>query len=220
MLNDFEDLLDPSRFLRRSMGVDAVDPWQVDILSDSRNGEPLVAACCSRGMGKSNTAPSVAVDHALRFPNDARVVIASVSQRSAQELLRTTRDTFLRVEADAQFSKDNESEIIVSGARVRSIPATAGARGLRASLLIVDEMAMIDEDGEAVLIPMLKARGQCLALSSPGNKDSLFARWYFGKAGNAKTYTAPSCRITNAPARWTPYSASCSIGAPINARSP
>ena len=97
------------------MGVDQVDQWQCDLLGDLRNGETLVTACCSRGLGKSVLAAAAAVDHVLRYPGEAKVVIASVAQRGAQELLRSTKASLARIETPV-FETENKSELAVGGA--------------------------------------------------------------------------------------------------------
>jgi len=191
--------LDPVAFACAA-GIEP-DPWQADLLT-KRPRRALL--CCSRQSGKSTTV-AITADHVASFEPDSLTVIAAPSQRQSIELLRTVKGIHNRVGGLPEFINDSVTRIeLENGSRIIALPGDGQGKTVRglaaASLVIVDEAALCDEDLLAALRPMMatKAGARMIALSTPkGRRGWFFEAWHTGEGWERVRVPASMCpRIT------------------------
>lgn len=165
--------LDPVERFRLTIGEP--DPFQIELLRTDpmRNpGDQFVTCLASRQVGKSTTIAGLSWDDATRGKT---VLIAALMQRQSMELLRRVID-FMRADPFApRVIRQTLTELeLQNGGRVISIPATDGARGFTADTVVLDEAAFLADDAIAALLPMRKATGRVLMISTPNGRSGFF----------------------------------------------
>lgn len=173
--------LDPVARFERAIG--SADDWQRDVLTTDPSTSPddqFVTVLASRQTGKSTTIGSLAYDDMTRGKT---CLLAAPSQRQSQELLRRITAFVQSDPVPPKLIRSSLSEIeTADGGRVISIPATDGARGFTCDTLILDEAAWLDDDAIAALLPMRKADGRVLMMSTPRGREGFFYdTWNAGK---------------------------------------
>src|SRR5262249_50469937 len=130
--------VDPGR-LFRSAGMQP-DPWQVDLLT-SPAARMLIL--CSRQVGKSETAATLALHTALLQPG-ALVLLLSPSERQSGELAAKFFRLYDAAGQPVAARKRTEMQLhLTNGSRVIALPGNEGTiRGFSgAALLVIDEAA-------------------------------------------------------------------------------
>lgn len=165
--------LDPVQRFRACIGEP--DPFQIQLLTsdpaiDAQDG--MIACVAGRQIGKSTAIASLAWDDCAQGKT---VLIACPSMRQSTELLRRVSE-FKNADPFApKIIRDIQTELeTVNGGRVISIPATDNARGMTCDTLILDEAAFQDDEAVTALLPMRRATGRVLMISTPNGRDGFF----------------------------------------------
>jgi hypothetical protein len=157
------------------------DPWQVNLL---RSYPLRMLLCCSRQVGKSQTAAALALRQAFLEPGSL-VLLLSPTLRQSGELFRDKikrlYDGLGRPVATVQESQLQME--LANGSRIVSLPGDEkNIRGYSGvGLLVIDEAARVDDDLYRSVRPMLAVSGgRLIALSSA------YARlgWFFEAWGS------------------------------------
>ena len=173
--------LDPVERFRQAVGQP--DDWQHDILrADPRHSpdDAFIAVLCSRQLGKSTTVAGLAWDDLTR---GKQVLIAAPSERQSRELLRRCSAFRDADPAPPKIVRANLTELEAdNGGRIICVPATDQARGFTCDTLVVEEAAFVADEAIAALLPMRKADGRVLMISTPkGREGFFFETWTEGK---------------------------------------
>ena len=165
--------LDPVERFRMTIGEP--DPYQIEIMrtDPERNPDDQFVTClASRQVGKSTTIAGLSWDDATRGKT---VLIAALMQRQSMELLRRVID-FKNADPFApRVIRQTLTELeLQNGGRVISIPATDGARGFTADTVVLDEASFLDDLAIAALLPMRKASGRVLMISTANGRQGFF----------------------------------------------
>jgi hypothetical protein len=181
--------LDPVERFERAIGLP--DPWQKDVL---RCDEPFIAVLASRQIGKSTTVGCLAWDDLTR---GRQVLIAAPSERQSKELLRRIVDFRNSDPCPPRIIRSTMTEIeAANGGRVLCVPATDQARGFTVDTLILDEAAFLPDEAVAALLPMRKATGRVLMISTPRGRDGFFYEtWAARKARRVFARSVDSPRL-------------------------
>lgn len=182
---------DPTFFARYMLGITPYI-YQDIFLNDKSK---LIAVCCGRQVGKTMMTAIRALHQAIFFP-DKRVIVFSKNMDQAKKLLSEIRNLIYKGDAHfGQFIKtkhvfslkiddtrpNNTQQIsFTNGSYVKSLPATDGARGESADLLILDEAAFMEDDiFEQVIEPMVTHTGGAIILITTPNGMRGFFYDYF-----------------------------------------
>ncbi len=178
---------DATIFSRYMLGVTPY-VYQDLFLNDYTN---RIAVCCGRQVGKSTMTAIRALHKAIFFP-DQRVIVFSKNIDQAKKLLSEIRNLIFKgdqhfgqfVKTKNVFSlkiddtKPNNTQQITfkNGSYIKSLPATDGARGETADMLILDEAAFMEDDiFEKVIEPMvLHSGGQIILITTPNGMRGFF----------------------------------------------
>ena len=176
---DWLPALDPAEIMRRS--GKAPDNWQIEML---RSTSRRILISASRQCGKTEATSARAL-HQLLYSPGSLVLLISVSQKQASEVLRRLKSLF-RPFADA-FRVEAESALafeLRNGSRCLSLPSdSAAVRGFAAAqLVIVDEASRVADTVYSALTPILAVSGGTLVLlSTPAGRRGFFhAEWKDG----------------------------------------
>ena len=173
--------LDPIARFEHAIG--SADDWQKEVLQTNPSNNPedqFVTVLASRQTGKSTTIGSLAYDDVTRGKT---CLLAAPSQRQSMELLRRITAFLQSDPVPPKLIRSTMSEIeTAEGGRVVSIPATDSARGFTADTIVLDEAAWLDDDAIAAILPMRKAGGRVLMMSTPRGRSGFFYdTWNAGK---------------------------------------
>jgi phage FluMu gp28-like protein len=129
-----------------------------------------VCIVASRQVGKTFGLAALAYAHAVANPNSL-VVIISTGENHAVEILDRVRWCFHNSKLEFEFEKDSRLEIKLrtNGSRIISRPSNPKTlRGYSANLVIIDEVAAIDDWDEmrGAIFPMVSNTGGTIVLSS------------------------------------------------------
>jgi phage FluMu gp28-like protein len=178
---DLARALDPV-LLARDCGVEP-DPWQAEVLRLQPRRTLLL---CSRQSGKSTVSALLGLWTALYEPG-ALVLFVSPSLRQSSELFRSCMLFFQRLKDVPALDQESALRATFSnGSRIVSLPGSERTtRGYsKASLIIVDEAARIEDSLMGALRPMLatsKDGGKFVMLSTPaGTRGAFYEYWSSG----------------------------------------
>ena len=153
--------------------------------------EPLIACLAGRGTGKSLTIAIKAICHA-NTTRDAVVLCLSASLKQATELFRTIKIVHSKLPLAHMITRETAFMIqLQNGARIIVISASEStSRGYRATLILADEAARIEDEIFTSLIPSLVANGQIVLVTTPNGARGFFYEVF--TEGRAFTITAKS----------------------------
>jgi len=162
--------LDPVARFTQVIGTP--DPWQREVLLATAHEAPFLTVLASRQTGKSTTVGCIAWDD---LTHAKQVLIAAPSERQSKELLRRIVDFRNHDPAPPRIIRSTMTEIEAdNGGRVVCVPATDQARGFTVDTLILDEAAFLPDDSIAALLPMRRAAGRVLMISTPKGRSGFF----------------------------------------------
>ncbi len=170
--------LSPAELMRRC-GLDEPEPWQVDFLEQRR---PRVLLNCCRGAGKSTTT-AVAGLHEALFRPPALVLIISPSERQSKLTLRTAKKLFGKLGGVVAPEAESATKLEFAESRIESLPGASEKtiRGFQdVTLLILDEMARLDDAIINAATPMLAEHGRIVGLSTPAGMRGEFFKLFTG----------------------------------------
>ena len=173
--------LDPVERFRQAIGEP--DDWQRAILGADPRRSPddaFIAVLCSRQLGKSTTVAGLAWDDLTR---GKQILIAAPSERQSRELLRRCTAFRNADPAPPKIVRANLTELEAdNGGRIVCVPATDQARGFTCDTLVVEEACFLPDEAIAALLPMRKAEGRVLMISTPKGREGFFYEtWTDGK---------------------------------------
>jgi hypothetical protein len=178
---DLARMLDPLLFAR-DCGVEP-DQWQAEVLRLQPRRTLLL---CSRQAGKSTVSALLGLWTALYQP-EALVLFVSPSLRQSSELFRTTMLFYQRLRGVPALDQESALRAQFSnGSRIVSLPGSEKTtRGYsKASLIVVDEAARVEDALMSALRPMLatsKDGGKFVMLSTPaGTRGAFYEYWSAG----------------------------------------
>jgi len=186
--------LDPVLLAARA-GV-ICDPWQVDFLTSGTRAAMLL---CSRQSGKSTACAVLAVHEAL-YRAGSLSLIVSPSQRQSGLLYAKIRAIYgalgdavprLAEETSLRLTLANGSSVVCLPGREETIRGYSGA-----TLLLVDEAALVPDEMYVALRPMIAVSGgRVVLLSTPRGRRGFFYReWTEGGPHWSRTkITAYQC---------------------------
>jgi hypothetical protein len=148
--------------------------------------EPIIACLAGRGSGKSLTIACRAVYHANTTP-DAVVLCLSASIKQCLELFRTIKIAHSKLPLAHMITRETAQILqLANGARIICVSASeSSSRGWRATLILADEAARIDDEIFTSLIPSLVAKGQLILVTTPNGARGFFYEIYTeGRAFN------------------------------------
>ncbi len=158
-----------------------LDPRQDEVL---RTESRRAILNCSRQWGKSSMAAIKAFYRAYTLP-DSLVVIASPSQRQSNELVRKVSRILAALRLPIRSDGGIEASLLFPNrSRVIGLPAKEDTvRGFSAaSLVLIDEAALMDDEMYHALRPMLAVTdGDLWLMSTPQGRTGFFYdAWTFG----------------------------------------
>jgi hypothetical protein len=177
---DLARALDPVLFAT-DCGVEP-DPWQSEVLRLQPRRTLLL---CSRQAGKSTVSALLGLWTALYQP-EALVLFVSPSLRQSSELFRTTMLFYQRLAGVPALAQESALRAQFSnGSRIVSLPGSEKTtRGYsKASLIVVDEAARVEDALMSALRPMLatsKDGGKFVMLSTPAGTRGAFYEYWSG----------------------------------------
>lgn len=169
--------------------------WEPDefqrLLLTTGPEEPLIACLAGRGSGKSLTIAVKAICHANSMC-DAVVLCLSASLKQAIELFRTIKIAHSKLPLAHMITRETAQVLqLANGSRIIVISASEStSRGYRATLILADEAARIDDEIFTSLIPSLVAHGQIILVTTPNGARGFFYEVF--TEGRAFTITAKS----------------------------
>jgi hypothetical protein len=177
-----------SEFARVRLGF-APDEKQAVVL-DSTAARGILN--CTRQWGKSTVLAAKAVHRVWTRPK-ALVLVASPGKRQSRIFLRKAAEFLARLGVRRRSDGDNEASLALpNGSRIVGLPGTeATIRGFSAaSMVLIDEAAMVKDDLYEALQPMLAVSGGDLwLLSTPrGCSGFFYEAWH--EEGEWEKHTA------------------------------
>lgn len=132
----------------------------------------------SRGLGKSFLSAVYLVTRCILYPG-SKIVIAAGQKGQAIEVLLKIQDELMpksnllaREISNVTTSQQNPAIRFQNGSWIRVVTASAGGRGLRAHILLVDEFVLIEKDiVDRVLKPFLTGQRKPGFTKNPKYKD-------------------------------------------------
>jgi len=168
--------LDPA--IRFGRVVGEPDDWQIDFL---RSSDEFVVCLCSRQVGKSTATACLAWDALTR---GQFVLLVAPSERQAKELFRKVID-FKHSDRTAPTAiRSTLTELeLANGGRLVCAPSSSDTiRGYSVDSLILEEAAFQPDDLITAVLPMRKADGRVIMISTPAGRSGLFYElWTEGK---------------------------------------
>jgi hypothetical protein len=178
---DLARMLDPLLFAA-DCGI-TCDPWQTEVLRLQPRRTLLL---CSRQAGKSTVSALLGLWTAL-FEPGALVLFVSPSLRQSSELFRTCMSFYQRLRDVPELTAESTLRAeFANGSRIVSLPGSERTtRGYsKASLIVVDEAARVEDALMSALRPMLatsKDGGKFVMLSTPaGTRGAFYEYWSTG----------------------------------------
>jgi tRNA(Met) C34 N-acetyltransferase TmcA len=171
---DIARMLDPVLFAL-DCGIEC-DPWQAEVLRLQPRRTLLL---CSRQAGKSTVSALLGLWTAIYQPN-ALVLFVSPSLRQSGELFRTCMQFYQRLEDAPELIAESALRAqLANGSRIVSLPGSEKTtRGFsKATLIVVDEAARVEDALMAALRPMLatsEGGGKLVMLSTPAGTRGAF----------------------------------------------
>jgi Terminase large subunit, T4likevirus-type, N-terminal len=179
---DIARMLDPVLFAL-DCGIEC-DPWQAEVLRLQPRRTLLL---CSRQAGKSTVSALLGLWTAIYQPN-ALVLFVSPSLRQSGELFRTCMQFYQRLEDAPELIAESALRAqLANGSRIVSLPGSEKTtRGFsKATLIVVDEAARVEDALMAALRPMLatsEGGGKLVMLSTPaGTRGAFYEYWSSGR---------------------------------------
>ena len=128
--------------------------------------------CCVRQLGKSTTVAGLAWDDLTR---GKQVLIAAPSERQSRELLRRCSAFRDADPAPPKIVRANLVELEAdNGGRILCVPATDQARGFTCDTIVIEEACFLPDEAITALLPMRKADGRVLMISTPRGRNGFF----------------------------------------------
>jgi hypothetical protein len=181
IVSDIARALDPV-LLAADAGI-TCDRWQAEFLRLQPRRTLLL---CSRQSGKSTVSSLLALHTALYNPG-ALILLVSPSLRQSGELFRTTMGFFAKLEHVPELTMESTLRAqFANGSRIISLPGSEKTtRGFsKATLIVVDEAARVEDSLMASLRPMLATSidgGKLVMLSTPaGKRGDFYTAWSNG----------------------------------------
>jgi len=153
------------------------DPWQRALLTSDWERALLN---CARQSGKTTVSAALALEAALRGP-DNLVLILAPARRQSKEFLRSARTLYR--DAGCEVGIDKQSELRLrfeNESRIIALPGKEGTvRGYTADLVIADEAARVPDSAYVATRPMLAVSGgRFVGLSTPaGQRGWFYTAW-------------------------------------------
>ena len=169
--SDLSKSVNPVKFAQ-SLGIEP-DDWQRDVLLST---EKRIALCCGRQTGKSTCVALLSLHHCLTV-KDATVLIVSPSVRQSGELFRKIITYWKRLGKPVPSETETQLTLTLkNGSRIYALPSTSETiRGMTATLLCVDEAALVSDTLFTAVRPMLAVTdGKLILLSTPAGKRGFF----------------------------------------------
>ena len=167
-----EECGDGVEFARRKVGFDPDAQQEVLLRTDDRR----VLLNCSRQWGKTSIGAMRAAWEMVRRPGSCVVVLSSGEDLAAEFVWKV--EGFLR-SAGVEVRPDRRRRIgrmIGNGSRIVGMaPGEARARGMTATMLVLDEAAWIPDSIYEAVLPMVSSTGGSVwLLSTPGGQRGFF----------------------------------------------
>ncbi len=156
-------------------------PAQIDLLDDLQH-ERLIMILKARQLGITTLTCAYALWLCLHH-NQRLVLIFSIGQNEANEMMRRISGMYHRIPADVRgalpaVGKDNTEEMAwANGSRIQSLPSRKSAgSGYTASLIILDEFAKNDNAAAlyTAVKPTIDGGGAMVILSTANGAGNLF----------------------------------------------
>jgi hypothetical protein len=192
--------MDPVEFARQRLGF-FPDERQADVLrSQAKRG----ILNCTRQWGKSSVTAAMALNRASSI-EDGLVLVASPCLRQSAEWMEKAR--ILAAHMGEKLHGDGNNDVslrLSNGSRIIGLPGVPDTtRGFsRASMLLIDEAARVDDELFYSLLPVLAiSGGDVWIMSTPNGKSGFFYEmWeYGGSEWFRMSAAAPECPRIPAP---------------------
>ena len=164
----------PHRFAKDFLHVNL--KWFQKIIIYIMNMNPMFCMIASRGLGKTYLIAIYCCIRAVLYPG-SKICIASGTRGQAINVLEKIRTEILPKSAelkrelkggDIKISASEAIALFNNGSFIKVVTANDGARGNRATILVLDEFRLIDKDTiDTVLTKFLTASRQPGYLSKP-----------------------------------------------------
>lgn len=139
----------PQRFTVDYLGIDLKFFQQILMYEMFHNRTSVFIA--ARGLGKSWLTAVIACVRCILYPH-SRVVICSSTKQQAAQMIKDKIETLKRdfpkldIEIEDICTGTNEPKVIFkNGSTIEAVASNEGARGKRASMLIIDEYVLVEE---------------------------------------------------------------------------
>jgi hypothetical protein len=165
-------LLGAAEFARERLGFRADEKQAAVLDSDAKRG----ILNCTRQWGKSTVSAAKAVHRAWTQP-ESLVLVASPTKRQSSMFLRKAAEFLAKLGVQRRGDGDNDSSLLLpNGSRIVGLPGTeATVRGFAASMVFVDEAAIVRDDLYAAMLPMLAvSNGNLWLMSTPRGASGFF----------------------------------------------
>jgi|SRR5215217_4797670 len=180
--------------LARSLGLDPLDPWQEEILTDDAE---RVLLLCSRQAGKSTIASVMVLHKALYDPGSLNLIIAPSERQAKETFLKCARAYHALGYVDHPESDRRLGLELPNGSRIEALPGSERTiRGFSAvDLVVIDEAARVEDELYEAMRPMLAVSGGRLIMAStPFAKVGIFYQaWTSTNAWKRYKVTAYEC---------------------------
>lgn len=163
----------PARWAEEKLGFE-LEPAQRELLETGGN---RVILNCSRQWGKSSVAAAKAL-HTAWFRDESLVVVVSPSERQSWEFVLKAAKFLPGLGAPVRGDGNHRASLVLpNGSRIIGLPGTEGTiRGYSAaSLVVVDEAALVKDEQYRAAMPMLAVTdGDLWVMSTPRGKKGFF----------------------------------------------
>jgi len=180
--------------LARRLGLDPLDSWQENILSDESERLLLL---CSRQAGKSTIAAVMVLHNALYNPGSLSLIIGPSERQAKETYLKVSRGYHDLGYVDHPDSDRRLGMELANGSRVEALPGSEKTiRGFSAaSLVVIDEAARCERELLEGLRPMLAvSQGRLIMASTPFAKSGPFYEaWISRNPWSRYKVTAHEC---------------------------
>src|SRR5215213_2696148 len=181
LAQDLKLALDRAAFAR-ALGLEP-DGWQEELLCSTSD---RVLLNCSRQSGKSTISGVIALHRALYYPGSL-VLCSAPALRQSQELFGKVLDFYRDLGRPVKSAAERKLSLeLENGSRIVTLPGSEKTiRGFSGtSLVILDEVARVDDELYFAVRPMLAVSGGALMmLSTPYGKRGVFYEEWTGGHG-------------------------------------
>ena len=136
----------------------------------------------TEGAGKSTLIAIKALHAALTLPNTA-ILVLSTSERQAGALVEIAANFTAQLQLPRKRLPGYEYSLqLPNGSRIFAVPAASATRGPAASIVIVDDAALVPDHRIAAVTPSLtRTTGSLWLLSTPNGQSGLFYNVWHNK---------------------------------------